>query len=255
MRNSWILGFCITLLLTVTFALCRGHYHLGYGRNRSPGSTLGPYAMTGFPADGQPIDTTVTGVASPDGGNVGFSPSLDHATVGNGWTDWSNGYMGDVYYTSGTSAVLSMPADTRAFYLYAEPRRYAPYSITATAQDGTFANQVINNTAGHSASQFGFYGTGGSTITSITVSTNDPGGFGVGEFGISTVPEPSTPALLAAVVMPPRLRVPNSARFGRGPREIPTAPSGSGLTFQLRQIAIGRHGTDYISAFFRAMGI
>jgi hypothetical protein len=189
-------------LLTVTFARYAEATIISVtGGTAAPGSTLGPYAMTGFPADGQPIDTTVTGVASPDGGNVGFSPSLDHATVGNGWTDWSNGYMGDVYYTSGTSAVLSMPADTRAFYLYAEPEQYAPYSITATAQDGTFATQVINNTAGHSASQFGFYGTGGSTITSITVSTNDPGGFGVGEFGISTVPEPSTPALLAACVI------------------------------------------------------
>lgn len=157
------------------------------GGTAAPPPTLGPYTMTPFPADARPEYAIVTSVASPLGGSVGFSPSLDHRIIGSGWTTWSQGYTGDVYYTgSGTfSVTLTMPAQTGAFYLYAEPNLYQLYNITATADDGTSVMQAVQGNSG--ASYYGFYGTGGSTIDSITVtSTTD---FAVGEFGIA-IPAP-----------------------------------------------------------------
>jgi hypothetical protein len=41
----------------------------------------------------------------------------------------------------------------------------------------------VNGNGG--ARYFGFYGVGGATVSSITVTTNDPLGFAVGEFGIA----------------------------------------------------------------------
>jgi hypothetical protein len=150
-----------------------------------PPATLGPYTMTSFPTDSKPTFTFVSGVAAPTGGTVGFSPSLYHLTVGGGWSTWSNGYTGDVYATLGQGdATLSMPTGTTAFYLYAEPDVFGLSDITATAQDGTTATVSVEGNGG--AQYFGFYGTGGDTISSITVS-GAGGDFAVGEFGIANV--------------------------------------------------------------------
>jgi len=57
--------------------------------------------------------------------------------------------------------------------------------VQATAQNGTTSGQV--DVQGDSGAQyFGFYGTGGDTVQSITISTSDSTGFAVGEFGINT---------------------------------------------------------------------
>ena len=155
--------------------------------------------MSPFPADSQPLGA-VSEVAVPAGGSVSFSPSLNHDIVGVTWSTWSNGYTGDVYDTMGDSpVVLSMPINTDAFYLYAEPKGPGTFLLTASAQDGTTASAHIVGDSG--AKYFGFYGTVGDTIKSITVSAStSAGGFAVGEFGISSgalpVPEPSTLALL-----------------------------------------------------------
>jgi len=143
--------------------------------------------MTPFPLDPQPNFTVVPSVASPLGGLVGFSPSLEHRIVGSGWATWSHGYTGDVYWTQGaSSATLTLPALTGAFYLYAEPNPLGVYTITATAQDGTFVTQNVQGNAG--AAGYGFYGTGGSTIATITVTSGID--FAVGEFGIAQIPAP-----------------------------------------------------------------
>jgi len=47
--------------------------------------------------------------------------------------------------------------------------------------------------SGDDATYFGFYGTNGDSIASITIATpNIPSGFAIGQFGIDPVPEPST---------------------------------------------------------------
>ncbi len=149
----------------------------------APPATLGPYAMTAFAPDSQPVGQDVSGVAAPDG-TLGFSPSLQHNLVGDGWATWSNGYTGDVYSTAASTITLALPPSTNAFYFYAEPEQFQVFTITATNSDGTTSGAVpVQGQAG--AEYFGFYSTGSSPLTSITVTTADPDGFAVGEFGIS----------------------------------------------------------------------
>jgi hypothetical protein len=158
----------------------------------SPPATLGPYSMTSFPADPQASDTNVGSVASPLGGSVAFSPSIFHTTIGDAWSTWSHGYTGDVYFTTQNAnpdtTTLTLPAGTGAFYFYAEPEEFGVSNISATAQDGTTSGSVgVEGAFG--AQYFGFYGTGGDTIASVTI-TADPAanGFAIGEFGIATSP-------------------------------------------------------------------
>jgi len=159
------------------------------GGTAAPAATLGPYTMTPFPAD--PQGGSVTSVASPLGGSVGFSATMSHLVVGSGWGTWSHGYTGDVYWTGGaTSVAMTMPAGTSAFYFYAEPNPFNVYEIVATAQDGTQITQMVDGSGG--ASYYGFYGTGGSLIGSIAVTTPQSVDFAVGEFGIAggVIPAP-----------------------------------------------------------------
>ncbi len=149
----------------------------------APPATLGPYTMTAFGPDGRPLGETVSNVTGP-GGTVGFSPSLTHVRVGQGWATWSHGYTGDVYYTVGTQITLTLPAGTKAFYFYAEPNTFDVFSVEATAQDGTTSGPIpVQGDSG--AQYFGFYGTGDAALSSITVTTTDTSGFAVGEFGIN----------------------------------------------------------------------
>jgi hypothetical protein len=153
----------------------------------APPATLGPYTMTPFGNDGR-ADGTVSGVPDP-AGTIGFSPSLSHTKVGVGWQTWSHGYTGDVYFTGGTQITITLPAGTKAFYLYAEPNQFAVFSVQATAQDGTTSGPIpVQGQAG--AQYFGFYGTGAATLASITVTSADPTGFAVGEFGINPAASP-----------------------------------------------------------------
>jgi len=156
----------------------------------APPGGLGPFTMTPFAPDIRPTFSLVSSVPSPLGGGVGFSIPLDHRTVGGGWATWSHGYTGDVYFGPQASSInLAMPVGTGAFYLYAEPNFIREtYTITATAQDGTILSQIVDGNAG--ASGYGFYGTGGSLISSIQVDLDGEGGFAIGEFGIAAVPAP-----------------------------------------------------------------
>jgi PEP-CTERM motif-containing protein len=169
--------------------------NLGTG---APPATLGPYTMTEFPQDGRADFTNVTSVPSPLGGTVGFSNPLNVRTVPSSWATWSHGYTGKVYFETGNSVVLTLPPNTGAFDFWAEPDNFGVFNVTATAQDGTTLTEAINGLGG--ASGFGFFGTGGSEIVSLTVSADaGAAGFAISEFGIAAaaVPEPTSLALLA----------------------------------------------------------
>ncbi len=157
----------------------------------APPPTLGPYTMTPFGPDPYPVGTFtfVDGVEDP-AGTIGFTPLMVHDTIGNGWATWSHGYTGDVYdtyhydYADKQHRTISLPPGTKAFYFYAEPQQFALLQIQATAQDGTTSGPIdVQGLAG--AQYYGFYATGDSTLSSIDVSTTDPTGFAIGEFGIN----------------------------------------------------------------------
>ncbi len=151
----------------------------------APPAVLGGHAMTAFPADGRPLLQDVSDVSAPGGGVVGFSPSLNHRQIGSGWSTWSHGYTGDVYYTNGASAAtLTLPANTYAFYFYAEPNDFGAWTITATTANGAHLTKSVVGLSG--AQFFGFYGTDGDTLSTIAI-TADGGanGFAIGEFGIA----------------------------------------------------------------------
>jgi hypothetical protein len=128
----------------------------------------------------------VTGVDGPTG-RVGFSTELNHlyANEEPAWKTWSNDYEGDVYADEvEPSVTLSLPAGTKAFYLYAEPDVFATFDITVRTQDGTTSGAVpVYGEAG--AAYFGFYATGPASIESVTVECPEDD-FAVGEFGISS---------------------------------------------------------------------
>jgi hypothetical protein len=151
----------------------------------APAATLGGFNMTAFGNDARPNNNLVANVPSPLGGLVAFSPSLTHTEVGAGWATWSHGYTGDVYFTTpGLSTTLTLPASTGAFYFYAQPDNFSAFTVTATDLTGVQISQSVVGASG--ATYFGFYGTGGSTVASITVSVPaGAGGVAVGEFGIA----------------------------------------------------------------------
>lgn len=170
----------------------------------APPATLGPYTMTPFGADPQPAGgASVSSVAAPTGGSVGFNPALKHYKVGSIWATWSHGYTGDVYANApgGLSGVLTLPPNTGAFYLYAEPNEFGSFTISAAAQDGTMASVGVEGDGG--AQYFGFYGTGGDTIDTITVTAPaGANGYAVGEFGIAVVVTNQPPDCSAATASP-----------------------------------------------------
>ncbi len=186
------------LIAGLSAAAARGAIVTVNGGTGSPPATLGGYTMTAFGTDtGTSLGSSTTSVASPLGGSLGFSAALTHVVVGGGWATWSNGYTGDVYYsTTSNTNVLSLPANTGAFNLYIEPNG-GNFTMTATAQDGSTLSEVVNSSGG--AGAFGFYSTSNSPLTSITVISGDPSGFAVGEFSIATasVPEPTALGVLA----------------------------------------------------------
>ena len=151
----------------------------------TPPVTLGPYTMAPFVSDPQATATQVSDVAGPTG-TVSFAPTLDHelATTPS-WSTWSNGYTSDVYGTTGSTITISLPAGTKAFYFYAEPQQFQPFSVEAVTSDGTDSQPITVQGQG-GAQYFGFYATGATDLSSLTVTCADPNGFAVGEFGIAS---------------------------------------------------------------------
>ena len=135
--------------------------------------------------------TNVTTLSSPLG-NLTFTPSVNYRKIGSGWTSWSHGYTGEVYYSNGaTSIQIDLPASIAAFDLYVEPEPFNIFNITVTAQNGTTTSltQPVDGNAG--AKYFGFYGTGGDLIDKITVSSSVD--FAVGQLRLAKpVPEPAS---------------------------------------------------------------
>ena len=156
---------------------------VGRPGTRAPPRRLGPYRARAFGADFRPLGT-VSGVSGPTG-RLAFSPDLVHLNVGYGWNTWSNGYRGGVYAARGpgpSTVTVTLPARTAAIYFYGEPVKYATFDLSATAQNGSSSGPVtVNGEFG--ARYFGFYGTAGFQLRTITITCKEP--FAIGEFGIA----------------------------------------------------------------------
>ena len=150
-----------------------------------PPLKLGHYVMRKAPPDSRPLYGKVTTVKTGQG-LLRFGRSLTHYRIGHGWATWSHGYAGPVYYATGYHLTLTLPAGTKAFYLYAEPNRFKAFGFRVTAQNGVSSgNKTIQGS--HGALFFGFYCTGTMTLKSIKIDSGDSQGFAVGEFGIRRV--------------------------------------------------------------------
>jgi hypothetical protein len=203
MMKKLLLVCALTMLILAVGSAQAGITGVPLG-TAAPPETLGPYAMTPFPDDPRADLTMVTSVPSPLGGSVDFSVVMQLCTAGDTWgSNWSHGYTGDVYFSGleNNSVILTLPADTAAFYFYAQPNVLDTFTITATAQDGTAVSQEIYGALENSATGYAFYGTDGSMISSIKVDLiNGYFGLAVGEFGIAAVPAPGA-ILLGSIGM------------------------------------------------------
>jgi hypothetical protein len=227
--------FWRTALMAVTATCLSSVAYAGVVFDGSPGSgappsTLGGYAMTAFSDDPRDQYSTVSDGRTGPTGNVGFDHDMTLLTAGNGWNNWSNSYTGDVYFTGfgSNSVTMMLPTGTDAFYFYAEVNLFTTAEITATTDDGTTSGP-ISVTTPYGAKYFGFYGTGGTKIVSITVSyPNDGYGFAVGEFGISTCSGPT----IAVSVNPTSVWPPNH-NMANVAASVSTTGSCTPLTVQL----------------------
>ena len=157
----------------------------------APPATIGGHAMTPFGPTGIPDGTSISSWVSPLGGSLVFDQIVDKVSIGNGWATWSHGYTGEVARTDSTESLsITLPASTVAFYLYVEPNSFASYDITVTAQDGSFIQTRVTGEAG--ANGFGAFDLEGGLLTSLVISGPGTNGLGVGEFGIASIPVPTT---------------------------------------------------------------
>jgi hypothetical protein len=154
-------------------------------------SNLG-FNMVTVPDPALPESSSVTTLSSPVG-DLTFGTPTSYLTIGNGWASWSNGYTGEVYFSEPESNTITLTGGITAFDFYLEPNIFDLFQVTVTAQDGTTITQDVNGSGG--AEYFGFYGTAGSLISSVTISAPNSGGFAVGQIrlaGTPNVPEPAS---------------------------------------------------------------
>ncbi|MCC6678084.1 MAG: hypothetical protein IT436_13165 [Phycisphaerales bacterium] len=166
--------------------------------------TYGTAAPTGFvhdfTVDAPPFrgDVFADVTSTPDwaGRAITFSTPVSVRAIGAGWATWSHGYTGNVFYTNGATSLTMTLEDIRAFQFYGEPNPFAVFQTTATGSDGSTsvaAQQFPDGSSG--ATGWGFYGTGGANVASVTVSSDED--FAVGEFATDWIPAPASLGLFA----------------------------------------------------------
>ncbi len=181
----------------------------------TPPTTLGPYTMTPFPEDTRDQLSVISDAPSPFGDPLIFSrPMLlarQDASAGGPWIGYD--YVGAVYVSATPSPFptglveLTLPAETRAFYLYASNNFFSGRFMRVTADDGTTVRQF--SFVG-SPDYYGFYqdDPAGPPLRSLRISVELGGDAPlvfVGQFGIA-IPEPATLMLLALGALAARRR-------------------------------------------------
>ena len=142
--------------------------------------------MQAFPAEVRSEFTMVSDVVALGGGTLGFDNPVEIDVVGSGWSSWSHGYTGPVYWSMTNALNLTLPANTQAFYMYVEPnlRDFFEFEFTS----GT-TTAILNINGNAMAQYIGVYiddPFASLTGVSITQTTADSDGFAVGEFATNT---------------------------------------------------------------------
>jgi hypothetical protein len=235
---KWIVVSALAFLVSAGPALAGiGGTALG---TAGPPSSLGGFFVVPFGLDPNPTLLNTSAVAVPStaapSGSILFDVALEHFTIGAPpqWGTWSNGYTRDVYWLDTLQFVdltdpnapldvtatlkITLPANTKAFYLYVEPGN-DPLAggnylfdvkgfTTVPGEQFDFLAQPISGIGG--ASGFGFYvDNPASSLGAVEVTGKDIwafDGFAVGEFGIDAALTPvpdsgSTVLLLGASVL------------------------------------------------------
>jgi len=183
----------LVIIITGSISIANAELQSVIGGTGAPSSALGPYTMTPFEDDLRLCSLKYSYVKSPVSGSVYFDLPLEHQEVLKEWLTWSHNYTGDVYWTGNDEHLVSLilPAGTSAFYFYVQPNNIPVDTISAIAFDGfncrTKLSQEVTSISG--ACYYGFYGTDGTCIESISI-YSESAGFAIGEFGIAVIPSP-----------------------------------------------------------------
>ncbi len=196
LRTVSVLSCLASLVLATTASAAITALDLGL---QAPPGTLGGFTMMGF-SDPRAVPGMVTTVAppatAPVTGNLTFGVPVEHLMIGAFplWSTWSHGYVGDVYSTEGFELMMTLPANTMAFYLYVEPNLKFDFEfrIDSEATTTTFSIDGLGGAHG-----VGFYTDDPTdSLSFVYVKNTDMSadGFAVGEFGINSVAVPEAAA-------------------------------------------------------------
>ena len=172
--------------------------------NGAPPASFGGYTMVPSPQDLGADGSDVVGAPATASSSFSFDGTQQLVTIPTSWcnSNWAGGtYAGPVYYTQGANTVtITLPSPSSAIYFYAAPNeQFVPLNMqaTATADNGTTVSsgEVSSETWSCGASTpagqfFGFYGTNGDKIASVTVTLDDPSAmlpadFAFGDFALA----------------------------------------------------------------------
>jgi len=156
----------------------------------APPSAVGTFAVTPYDLAPQTALPNMTNTSvipgSPLLPDTITSFPVQKRAVGDGWTSWSHGYTGPVFFTVPVVPPLTLTiAPAKAFYVYVEPAAFGrPFAVSVVTNAGGSSGPVLVDASG-GATGFGFYTTAGESITSVTIDA-DPNaqGFAFAELGL-----------------------------------------------------------------------
>lgn len=167
-----------------------------------PPDRLGLWTMLPAPFDDR-IFSDVTSVRGEASAVITFDRPMSCRQIGFGWATWSHGYLGNVYYTNGATAVtigiLGASLHRGGFSFYAEPNPFGVFTMTAMGSDGVSAMTFTEGVEGSSGAKgWAFYTTSEPWGIELVTITSDVD-FAVGEFATGYISSPGGIALLAMI--------------------------------------------------------
>ncbi|MCL2491799.1 MAG: hypothetical protein FWE87_03520, partial [Coriobacteriia bacterium] len=185
-RKKLIISLMIALIAliavpTLVYALDPPRIEFTLLGTDSPPATLGGFEL--FPVVPDPhdpgfVEEEVVSVVPSFAGDLTFITPADRWVKAlfapdGGWNSpWSHGYTGLVFFVNEASTVtIELPANVKAFVVYAEPNHHELYEISVQANDGETYSEDVRGGGG--ATGFGFHSLGDTTIQTVTITTTD----------------------------------------------------------------------------------